>query len=448
MTHYDEESLLRFVEGGSPIAGEIELHVTSCSACAVEVDQQRELIVALAAPETWEVPPPPPSRTTFDLRAFAEHARLEDEQAAGVCREILSGPSSWWPQRLRANPGARTAGMVRQLLVRMRALLESSPVNALQATALAVEVANALDAASYPADCVVRLRAQAARDHAYVLTFLGRYREALEVAERAGRLFDQVPVPEYDLARLALVKASALQYLDRLAEADRLTEEAAETFFRFGDRGRAINARITQGSIAYQSGAADRALAIWQDTEGDVSLDATSAARVAHNIALALTDLGRHEEAAPYVARCVAEFEMLGMETERTRSRWMLARALVALGKTAEAIPALRQSWREFERLEMIGDAGLVALELAEALLISGDSTAGAEVPAICRDVIAQFTRAGMASRAITALSFLREAVAIGQASPSLFRHVHAFLRELPGDQPRLSAPPPGGAGT
>jgi hypothetical protein len=145
-----------------------------------------------------------------------------------------------------------------------------------------------------------------------------------------------------------------------------------------------------------------------------------------------------------YVQRSVAEFEMLGMETERTRSRWMLARALLSLGKMREAIPALRQTRREFEELELIADAGLVALELAEALLSAEQYE---EVPAICRDVIAQFTRSGMSARAITALSFLREAVAIGQASPSLVRHVHAFLRELPAEQPRLHASPPGGVG-
>ena len=85
-----------------------------------------------------------------------------------------------------------------------------------------------------------------------------------------------------------------------------------------------------------------------------------------------------------------------------------------------------------------------MALELAEALLATDQTE---EVPAICRDVIAQFTRAGMASRAITALSFLREAVAIGQASTSIVRHVHAFLRELPSEQPRLFAAPPAGFG-
>jgi tetratricopeptide (TPR) repeat protein len=205
-----------------------------------------------------------------------------------------------------------------------------------------------------------------------------------------------------------------------------------------------VNARITEGSVVYQSGQIERALEIWQSVEHDPSMDDASAVRVAHNIALCFSDLQKPAEAVPYVQRCVAEFELLGMDTERTRSRWMLAHALVALGKTEEAIPSLRQAWREFERLEMTGDSALVALELAESLLALGQAE---EVPSICREVIAQFSRTGVASRAMTALSFLREAVAIGQASPSLIRHVHAFLRELPAEQPRLFAPPPAGLG-
>jgi tetratricopeptide (TPR) repeat protein len=326
----------------------------------------------------------------------------------------------------------------------MRTMLESSPANALQVTALAIEVANTLDVSEYPCDYVIKLRAQSLRDHAYVLSFMGRYPEALDFVARSKRLFEQVPLPEYDLARLALVKALILQHIDRAGEAADLAREAGDTFLRFGDRARYVNARITEGSVVYYSGAVSRAMEIWQSIEKDPSLDAVGAVRVAHNIALCFAELGQPARAAEYLIGCVAQFDMLGMETERTRSRSVLGQTLLNAGRAAEAIPILRQTWREFEQLDMVTEAGLTALELAEALLVTDQTD---EVPAICRDVIAQFTRAGMASRAITALSFLREAVAIGQASTSIVRHVHAFLRELPAEQPRLFAAPPTGYG-
>ncbi|HEV7764736.1 MAG TPA: tetratricopeptide repeat protein [Thermoanaerobaculia bacterium] len=443
MTHYDEEALFEYVEGTSPIAGDIESHVSSCDQCSMEVGEQREMIATLSSAEVWNTPPPPPRQFVVNVASFAERARREEAAAIELCDEILTGPAAWWQQRMRQSGKAFTAGMVRQLLERMRSTLRISPTNALQITALAIEVANALDVAEYPCDYVISLRAQACRDHAYVLSFMGRYPEALEFTEHSKRLFGQVPMPEYDLARLALVKASILRSIDRVEEALVLIRAAGDTFLRFGDRSRFLVARQTEASTLYRRGSIEAALAIWKDVEAaGLQTDELESTRLAHNIALCYSDLGRPEDAIPYIQGCIVEFEMLGVETERTRSRWLLGHALAGCGKYQEAIPILRQTWREFEQLDIIAESGLVALELAESLLVLGRSE---EVPAICRDVIGQFTRAGMASRALTALSFLREAVAMGQGSPSLVQHVSAFLRQLPAEQPRLFAPPPAG---
>jgi hypothetical protein len=196
MSHFDDDALFEYVEGTSPKASEIESHVSSCDECAREVGEQRQMISALAEGEVWEAAPAPaaPRQFIVNVTAFAERARLEEERA--VCEEILSGPPVWWRQRLRKTEGALTAGLVKQLLERMRSYLESSPANALQVTALAVEVSNELDVSQYPCDYIVKVRAQAVRDHAHVLSFMGRYPEALEFADRARRLFDQVPLPE------------------------------------------------------------------------------------------------------------------------------------------------------------------------------------------------------------------------------------------------------------
>lgn len=443
MTHYDDEALFEYVEGTSPIARDIESHVSECEQCSAEVGEQREMMAHLSSSDVWEAPAPPPRQFVVDVSAFAERARIEEEDAISVCDSVLTGPSAWWPQRVRQSGNAYTAGMVKELLERMRSMLGSSPANALQITALAIEIANELDVADYPCDYVIKLRAQACRDHAYVLSFMGRYSEALELTERSKRLFDQVPLPEYDLARLALVKASILRAIERIDDAIALVHGAAETFLRFGDRGRYFAARQTEASTLYMRGNVEQALAVWQEVQAaDAPLDELASVRLAHNIALCYSDLGRPEDAIESIQRCVTEYAMLGVETERTRSRWLLGHALTACGRYQDAVPILRQTWREFEQLQMIGDAGLVALELAETLLVLGHSD---EVPGICRDVIGQFTRAGMAARALTALSFLREAVAMGQATPSLVQHVSAFLRKLPAEQPRLFAPPPAG---
>ena len=444
MSHYTDEALFRFAEGTSTMGPEIESHLAICGRCSAELGAHREIVEALQSDEVWNEPPPPPRQFIVDVTEFSARAKAEDVQASALCDEILSGPAAWWSQRMRQNAGTLTAGVVRELLERMRKYLASSPANALQVTALAIDIANALPVSGYPCDYVVKLRAQAFRDHAHVLSFMGRYPEALEFADRSRRLFDQVPLPEYDLARLAQVRALILRCIDRNDEALALARDAAQTFLRFGDMNRFANARVIEGAILFEAARYLEALTVWLDVEDHPALDTTTRIGMIHNVAICYRELGQLDKAAERLSRCVAEHEMTGGTTERTRSRRNLGQTLVRAGRYTDAIPVLRQSWREFEELDLVADAGLSALELAEALLLAGQAT---EVPAICRHIVEAFSRAGMTSRAITALSFLREAVALGQANPSLIRHVHDFLRELPAEQPRLSAPPPGGSG-
>ncbi|HUP59585.1 MAG TPA: tetratricopeptide repeat protein [Thermoanaerobaculia bacterium] len=438
--HFDDEALSRYAEGTSPHAAEIESHVPTCDSCSTRVLAHRSVVETLRGNEVWESEPSPPRQLVVDLVAFANRAKEEEAHARELCDEILTGPASWWPQRLRKAKDAQTAGMVKELLERMGSFIASSPTNALQITALAIDVAHALDVSEYPCDYVVKLRAQAFRDHAYVLSFMGRFPDALEFAERSKRLFEQVPLPEYDLARLALVRASILRNIDRGSEAIQLARDAGETFRRFGDMSRYVGARIWEAICISESGGVEGALAIWKSLESEPSVDSTSRVRLLNNIGVAHRQLGQLDLAATYLKRATEEFALLGMDTETARSRCNLGQTLIAAGRVREALPILRQAWRDFEQLEMIADAALAALQLAEAMLVVGETS---EVAAICRDLIARFTSAGMTSRAITALSFLREAVAIGQATPSLVRHVYDFMRELPAERPRVFAPPP-----
>jgi hypothetical protein len=91
----------------------------------------------------------------------------------------------------------------------------------------------------------------------------------------------------------------------------------------------------------------------------------------------------------------------------------------------------------------MPADGALAGLKLAETLLMLDEP---AEVPAICRAILDEFTRAGMMTPAVSALSFLREAVAMGKdnaTTAAIIRHVHDFLQDLPTHPARTFTPPP-----
>jgi tetratricopeptide (TPR) repeat protein len=439
--HYDDFDLFQFVEGSSPISREIEAHASSCARCATEIGAHREIIAAMQHDDVWQ--PSADSTAAPRLEVIADMSRrLADEKlaASALCDEIFTGPASWWGTRLRQTRGIRTAGMVRQMLERIRPLLDSNPLQALQIASLALEIANDLDVAAYPSDFVIGVRAQAWRDHAYALSFVGRYPEALRAADRAEALFRQTPLPEYELARLGLVRAAIYRGTDRIAEAVACARASAATFLTFGDHKRFLSARMTEAALSFQVGAVRDALAAWQTIERDEALDDVTRVLLVHNLGLCYENLGDLSTAAAYLGRALAEFDLLGMETHRVRARWVLGRTLHASGRTAEGMAELRHTWREYEDLGLETDAALVALELCEALLAGGQ---WAEVPAICRALLDRFTRAGMTSRAVTALSFLREAVALGPVSPTVVRDVRDFLQRIHAEPAQLFAPAP-----
>ena len=438
MNHYDDEALLMYAEGSSPIPEEITAHVSGCGECAEMLSAHQELAALLKTAEVWDQPAAAGAAVMAKGRELATVAhRLEDEQAAAeaMVDEMLASPQRWWRTKLMRE-GGQTVGVVRALLDRMRTILPKAPLQALDVTTIAVDLANDLPITGYPSDLVFAARGHAFRDHAYVLSFLGRFSEALEAVERSEHLFRQTALSDYELARVDLVRANILRPLDRIDEAVRLSQRASETFLEFGDRPRYINARVTAAAMLFEKRALREALEAWESVIDDPAIEDMTRVMVINNLGMCYRELGDYDRAVNYLSRAVTEFEMLGATTERARNRWSLAMTLVAAGRISDALPIFEKTWREFEDLGMEADAALVGLEFAEALLLVDRPE---RVPEICRTLLDRFTSAGMASRAITALAFLREAVAIGQAHPTLVRHVHEYLRKLPATPSRSS---------
>jgi len=401
----------------------------------------RKLAELLRSPEVWhaaEKPAPPPERAR-EVAGLAERLAAEDHEVAALLDTLSNTPPAWWRTAILKSPNRHCAGTVRKLLERMRSLIRKSPPQALEVTSLAVDLANDISLTDYPCDFVISLRADAWRDHAYVLQFLGRFPEALAAIDEAERLVLELALPDYGLARVKLVRANILTWTDKLPEAIALADEAAKIFLDFGDRVKYATARMTQAVTLHEYGSIREALHIWEDIKNEESLDELTRVLIIYDLGLAHRELGNITTAIEHITLAIAEYEVLGMSVETTRARWQLATTLVTAGKFKSALPLFDRAWKEFESLDMEADAALVALELAEALLVIGQPE---RVPQICRTLLDRFTRTGMTSRAITALSYLREVVAIGKAQPPVVRQVREFLRELPFQgRPTLSLP-------
>ncbi|HEX3584041.1 MAG TPA: hypothetical protein VH087_19910, partial [Thermoanaerobaculia bacterium] len=329
-----------------------------------------DVIEALRDPFVWQpqhTSAPKPERIAA-IATFKKRLDDEDAAASELLDSALKGPSAWWSNSLRKS-GTRTAGVVRQLLTRMRAVSPRVPADALAGVTLALEIADSLAVTDYPSDFVITLRAQALRDQAWGFSLMGRLREATAAADRAERLLLQTPIPDYELARLNLVRASFYRLTDRVEEAIALSRKSAEVFERFGDRRMLVTARISEGGMLFGRSDYAAALAAYRSIENDPSIsdDATRVA-IRLNIGLCYRELGQLEDAIQALTTATAEYEMLGMDVNLARCRWSLATTISSAGRHSESIPLFRAAWKGLESLEMESEAALSALELVENL--------------------------------------------------------------------------------
>ena len=382
------------------------------------------------------------ARLDFHRRVIAE-----EESAKQACDRVLTGPSRWWSNAVAQLEGSRTAGMVAVLIERSESILPRSPLDALVLANIAVEIAKSIALNAYPYDHVVKIRGQAFRRQAYVLSVLGRLPEAFKVAERSAFYLKQIPVPPPELARLDLVRSNIARNMEKYDEAIEHARRAGESYLQFGDRQGWLQAVESEGAALYSSHNYRAALAAWQSMQryaDEMSEDLR--ASWLHNIGACADEAGDFDEGARYYALAAQAFERLSATLYRVKCVCSMGRCLLSSGKAEESIPLLVSARDEFESLGMETEAALASLQLAEALFAAGRPH---EVPAVCRNLVDRFTRAGITGAAMTALAYLRESVAMGHGSPMLVRHVHRFIRDLdmgleqpfvPLHEPRLDA--------
>jgi tetratricopeptide (TPR) repeat protein len=282
--------------------------------------------------------------------AFHRNAIAEEKEATEICDAVLTGPSNWWSNALRAVEGSRTAGMVTILIQRSEGALRHSPPDALALSELGVEVAGELSAVKYPYDCVMKARGQAMRQQAFVLSFLGRLPEAARIAEMAAAMLQQIPIPLIEMARLDLVRSNIARNCEKYDEAIAYARRAGETYRDFGNHRAWLNAIDFEAAAYYSAQNYTRALELWRSMgEHAELLSRDQAARRLHNIGICASATGDFAEAARSFAAAGEEFEHLGLLVNRVKCRYSLGLAMHEAGRHVDAIPILekrRTSWR------------------------------------------------------------------------------------------------------
>jgi tetratricopeptide (TPR) repeat protein len=447
--HYDEETLLSYLEDpATESTDDIQEHLGHCSSCRRLFDSVQEFLSCLGSAEVWgaddlalEASEPDPSK----IEEFMAHARrLSDEEvlAEQLVPAMLAASAESWRSEMYLTPELRSLASLREMTNQARMLLDTNPDRAFRIATLAAEFAEVLPLDSYTGDSVFQLRGACWKEQANALRYLGRFKESLKALDRAEICFSHASANQFNLATVAYVRAMILCEIQRTNEALALARSSADVFLAHGDVQRYAHARIVEASIYNEqrdfARAKDTFMALLKPLKaaGDVG----TLARVFNNMGHTLVQLNDLETAGTYFLQAMLMYQESGNAVGKIRSRWGLGRILVSSGRIEDGISRLRETREEFERVSMRHDAGLVSLDLAEALLAAGETR---EIHQICGSLVEQFSSLGMNSNAMKALAYLREAVETEAVTPDLVRHVREYLEDFSKQPARPFMPPP-----
>lgn len=450
MTPHDDEVLYRYLEGNlaPEDAAAFEAHLASCGACREELAELRTFIDVLREPDTqamagvMEIHPTPDPARVAELVRLAN--RVEDEKAAAATLfpRLLSYALAHEDAEPVLPAEWQTCGTVHVLLTASEERRDRLPQEALALARLAAQLAMRVPLHLYHVRYVMALRGDAWRAHGDLLRHVGDFPSAIRALEDAERHFSDSPTGTFDLAIVHVIQASVLGQIGREEEALGLLHRAARVFREYGDAERFIQTRFREAVIRYEQGRIREAhatfVSLLQPAEEGAFLG--TLARLYTNVGQCAVDLGDVVGAREAFAKALPLYENLGMETPVLRTRWGLARLLLSTGHVAQVLPQLDALQEHFARLGMIGDAGLVALDRAEALLLLGRAQ---EVPSLIRSLVDTFVASGVTPQAMRALAYLKEAAASEHVTTSAVRYVRAFLERLSRHPTEVFAPPP-----
>jgi tetratricopeptide (TPR) repeat protein len=437
--HYDEEVLAGFL--AEPIdSAARDKHLAGCSLCKRTLESIRDTAGLLKQGEVWErqsfSSTPRPETLAF-LRGVQKTMAGEDAAAEIYVKQLLAGSRDTWASRLAEHPEWRTAGLVRKLIAATDRAIDVMPADAVEITKMAVEVAGHLALASTRSDDLFRLRGNSWYEHAYALMYTGAYVDALDALSNAESEFTRARIADHEIARVNVVRAMLYRAVERVNDALPVVTAAAVVFQRYGDGERYYAARLAEGITLYSARRFSEALRIHLQIAAQETIAPRWRASALQNAAMCHREMGDLDAAIGCFTQAIAAFEAAGMMSFRAKTRWTLARIFLSRQQYQAALQMFIELRGEFEELGMANEVALVALDVADVLLATGEHAGIADA---CRQSIAYFEKAQLTSSegALTAVTYLCEAAVAGTATSTLVSHLRtAFLTETKRAQPR-----------
>lgn len=377
---------------------------------------------------------------TRDSAAFArlaEQLMRERETAKAVVARVRRSPGMYLDLPLPED--WRTIGMAQELSAAASDLLESSPQDSLALAQLALTSAAGLPE-SYPALLRAQVEATAWKELSNAHRYRSEYPAALRALDSGERRIAEFAALTYDRAVMALARALTLREMNETRTALKILEEARPIFVDHGDERRLAQCDLVMGMIHYREGNVREAREIYRRVvlSAHALGDLRTLASAYNNFGRAAAQLGDVAEALDALQHARAIFVELGQSTEIARVSWSVGFGLLSAGRADAAIGVLRDARDAFLGLKLPEEAGLVGVDLIEALLAT-DARGSAH--SLATTIVDEFRAARLNERTLTAVAYLRDTVPTATARTA--HYVGSYLREMRENPAVLFAPPP-----
>jgi len=409
--------------------------IRGCAQCR----QKMEPLASVMLETRQNIPEPSlDAGTEYDFslfRAFATARRYAETRAQAKAGEgwAASVPVLKEAPLLETSGESKTArdwARCQVLLDRCRALRYNDPETMVLTAALAVAMAERLDAGDHGAAALADLRARAwgERGNARRVAddLAGAEADLAHALELAAQGTANPPL----LAHLMDLTASLYTDQRRFTEACHLLDAVYTIHHRAGDWHAAGRALISKGVSTGYAFNVEEAVDLLGQGLGmiDAGRDPKLAMAGIHNLIWCLVESGRAAQADQLFAHSRALFSSYVERLDAIKAIWLEGRIAAALGEDERSERRFLEARASFEEAMLPYDVALVSLDMAALWLRAGRT---AEINSLIEETISIFRARKIRREAIGMLLVVREALQKDQATEALLRTVATELLRL-----------------
>jgi len=369
---------LKALASGSPARSVIR-HLLSCSECRGTAAPRLSPFLYGKFPEMSMEDLPPELDAAYEAsldRAFEslfEH-RLALREKSGVRRALAIFAQKGFAGLQESPRLLHGLSAYRSLLELCQELRYEDPKRMVDAGLLAVYVADRLSVHRFGAQRVADWKCRALLELSNAYRVADRLEEADRSLDEAAEAFEAGTRDDLLQARLFDVRASLFADHRRFEAAGEALDTVYAIYCQRGDRHLAGRALISKGIYVGYSGAAEEAIRLLREGLSliDGERDSALVYAAVHNQAHFLLTSGRLREAQALLWKYPAVPEATGGRVNHLKIRWLAAQIDANLGELRRAEKAFVEVKRGFEEAGLYYKAALVSLETATLWMRQG----------------------------------------------------------------------------